>query len=84
MKASFGADISKLKKTSSVWMDDATYKDVSGKATFTAKETEQVTKILSDVGKTFQRINSGQLKRFLALQESLTGNMAGASLKTLQ
>ena len=28
MKASFGADISKLTKTSSVWMDDATYKDV--------------------------------------------------------
>jgi len=36
----------------------------------------------SDVGKTFQKINAGQLKRFLALQESLTGNMAGASLKT--
>jgi hypothetical protein len=82
MKASFGADISKLTKTSSVWMDDATYKDTSGKSTFTAAETEQVTEILSNVGKTFQRINSGQLKRFLALQESLTGNMAGASLKT--
>ena len=82
MKASFGADISKLKKTSSVWMDDATYKDTSGKSTFTAKETETVTAILSQVGKTFQKINSGQLKRFLALQDSLTGNMAGASLKT--
>ena len=34
MKAKFGADISKLKKTSSVWVDDATYKDVSGTATF--------------------------------------------------
>ena len=82
MKASFGADISKLKKSSSVWMDDATFKDVSGAATMTASETEKVTKILSDVGKTFQKINSGKLKRFLALQESLTGNMAGASLKT--
>ena len=82
MKASFGADISKLRKTNSVWMDDATYKDTSGKSTFTAPETEQVTKILSNVGKTFQRINAGQLKRFLALQDSLTGNMAGASLKT--
>ena len=82
MEASFGADISKLKKTSSVWMDDATYKDTSGKSTFTARETETVTAILSQVGKTFQRINSAKLKRFLALQESLTGNMAGASLKT--
>ena len=41
MKAKFGADISKLKKTSSVWVDDATYKDVAGTATFTTKETEQ-------------------------------------------
>ena len=82
MKASFGADISKLKKTSSVWMDDATYKDTSGKSTFTAQETETVTAILSQVGKTFQKINSAKLKRFLALQDSLTGNMAGASLKT--
>ena len=40
MKASFGADISKLSSTSSVWMDDATYKDVSGRATMTSKETE--------------------------------------------
>ena len=82
MKASFGADISKLNKPSSIWMDDATYRDVSGKATLTDKETEQVTAILSQVGRTFRLINSGQLKRFLALQDSLTGNMAGASLKT--
>ena len=37
MKASFGVDISKLSKPSTVWMDDATYKDVSGRATFTQK-----------------------------------------------
>ena len=43
MKASFGADISKLTKTSSVWLDDATYKDVAGTATFTTKETEAIT-----------------------------------------
>ena len=35
MKASFGANINKLSKSSSVWMDDATYKDVSGRATMT-------------------------------------------------
>ena len=38
MKASFGVNISGLNKPSSVWMDDATYKDVSGRATFTEKE----------------------------------------------
>ena len=82
MKASFGADIRKLKKPSSVWMDDATYKDTSGRATFTAKETDQITAILSQVGKTFQRINAPMLKRFLNLQNSMTGGLVGASLKT--
>ena len=63
-------------------MDDATYKDVAGKATFNQKETELVTKILSDTGKTFQRINGPMLKKFIQLQESFTGTLAGASLKT--
>ena len=82
MKASFGADISKLSKTSSVWVDDATYKDVSGTATFNAKETEAITAILSNVGKTFQRINAPMLRSFLKLQDGMTGNLVGASLKT--
>jgi len=82
MKASFGVNISGLKKTSKVWMDDATYKDTSGKSTFTETETQKVTDILSDVGKTFHKINSGSLKKFLALQASMTGAIAGASLKT--
>ena len=82
MKASFGANINSLTKTSSVWMDDATYKDASGKATFTAKETEKITKVLSETGKTFQRINANQLRSFLKLQESMSGTLAGASLKT--
>ena len=82
MKASFGVNISGLKKTPSVWMDDATYKDASGTATFNVKETEYVTKILSDTGKTFQRINGPMLKKFIKLQESMTGAIVGASLKT--
>ena len=82
MKASFGVNISGLNKPSSVWMDDATYKDVSGRATFTEKEKDAVTKILSQTGSTFQRINAPLLKKFINLQESLKGVLAGASLKT--
>ena len=82
MKASFGVNISGLKSPSSVWMDDATYKDTAGKSTFTSTETEKVTAILSNVGKTFQRINGPKLRKFIALQESMTGAIAGASLKT--
>ena len=82
MKASFGANISGLRKPSSVWMDDATYKDTSGRATFTAKETAYITSILSQTGSTFQKINATMLRKFIKLQESLTGVLAGASLKT--
>jgi len=65
-----------------VWMDDATYKDTAGKSTFTETETEKVTAVLSQVGKTFQRINGPKLRNFIKIQENMTGAIAGASLKT--
>ena len=82
MKASFGANISSLKKPTSVWMDDARYKDVSGKATFTKSETDAVTAKLSLAGSIFRRINSTLLEKFIRLQGSMTGNLSGASFKT--
>ena len=82
MKASFGANINGLNKPSTVWMDDATYKDTSGSATMTAKETEVVTSHLSMAGSTFRKINSGLLDKFLNIQNSFTGDFSGASLKT--
>ena len=82
MKASFGANISGLQSPSTVWMDDATYKDVSGKATMTETETAAVTSSLSSAGSTFRKINSSLLSKFLVLQNSFTGNLSGASLKT--
>ena len=82
MKASFGANISSLNNPATVWMDDATYKDVAGKATFTTTEAEKVSALLSSVGKTFQKINANGLRKFLTVQNGMTGAVAGASLKT--
>ena len=82
MKASFGVNISGLKNVSSIWQDDATYKDISGSATFTEKETDAINKELSIAGKTFKTINSSLLKRFLDLQDGFTGVLVGLSLKT--
>ena len=82
MKASFGVNISGLKNVSSVWMDDATFKDVSGSATFTEKETEAITAELSIAGRTFQTINSPMLTKFLNLQDSFSGALISAGLKT--
>lgn len=59
MKAKFGTSIvPKLRKSPKVWMDDATYRDVSGTATFTTKESQQVTKLLSSAGTKFKRIGA--------------------------
>ena len=82
MTAKFGADVSKMKKVSSVWYDDATYKDVTGSAVMTADETKTLTKHVSDAGKTFHKIKAPLYRSFLDMQKSFTGNLAGASLKT--
>ena len=82
MTAKFGADVSKMKKVSSIWYDDATYKDVTGSAVMTADETKTLTKHVSDAGKTFHKIKAPLYRSFLDMQKSFTGNLAGASLKT--
>ena len=55
LKASFGANVSKLRRTSSVWFDDASYKDVSGNALMTIGESQQLQKTIN--------MASGSLKK---------------------
>lgn len=67
MKASFGTNIaSKFKKSANVWMDDATYKDYSGTATFTAAETAKLTAMLSQAGTLFSGIKADTLNAMSA------------------
>jgi hypothetical protein len=47
-RASFGANINKLRKDRSVWMDDAFFKNVSGTATFTSSETNELKKYIAN------------------------------------
>ena len=47
LKAKFGANVSKLRRSPSVWFDDARYKDVSGNSTMTIGETQQFQKTLN-------------------------------------
>ena len=63
MRASFNIDIGHLSKTKDVWFRDASFVDASGTATFTEKETAEITSILSAAGRTFQSINSLVLNR---------------------
>ena len=70
MKAEFGREIvPKLKKSKTVWMQDATLPDLSGTATLTAKETETLNKNLSAAGKIFQKIASNTLKEIESNKE---------------
>ena len=79
MSASFGADLSGLKKTKNVWMDDAEYNDVSGTATFTQKDSAEILRLMSRTGKVFSKIKSAQLNKFLEYQKSMP---SGATYKT--
>ena len=61
MKASFGVSAGAFQETGSVWQADASFKDQSGTATMTKRETEHVTAILSQTGKLFQQMDSNVL-----------------------
>jgi hypothetical protein len=82
LSASFGANISKLGNSSDVWIDDATYKDVSGKGSMTAKETLALTQELSKTGKAFHGIKRKDLVKFMEIQGEIGKKGAGASYKT--
>ena len=72
MSASFGEEIaSGLKTSKTVWSVDATYKDVSGTANMTKKETDAVTKQLSEAGKLFNKIKAETLNGVAENPETL-------------
>jgi len=61
MTASFGVSSGAFSESSSVWQADASFKDHSGSATMTKKETGNVTSILSQAGSLFRQIDSNTL-----------------------
>ena len=65
MTAKFGVTLSQIPKTKEAWMMDATYRDVSGTATFNKKDTITITKILSNAGKMFQSLKPAVLSRIV-------------------
>ena len=70
MNAEFGKEIvPKLRKSSKVWMVDATLRDLSGTATLTADDNKVISKKLSDAGKIFKKIASGVLKEIESNKE---------------
>ena len=80
--AKFGANISGLKQ-GDVWIDDATYKDVSGTGSMTAKEAMTLSKILTATGKAFHGIKKSDLTKFQKVMDTMSAKgAAGATYKT--
>ena len=62
MSASFAPSIAAFKKPRSVWQKSASFPDISGVATLTKKETDEITTHISNAGKLFQKISANALK----------------------
>ena len=61
MTASFGVNSGAYREKNTVWQADAAFKDQSGTATMTKKETGDVTAILKKAGSLFQKLDSNIL-----------------------
>lgn len=56
MKASFGANVSGLRKSKDVFFTDADFRDTSGSATFTAAETKSASDAIVNVKRSFMGV----------------------------
>ena len=56
MNASFGVSVAAFKKVRTVWQKSANFPDISGLATLSKRETNEITKHISNAGKLFQKI----------------------------
>lgn len=71
MRASYGVDVSKLKRSRDVWSQDAMLRDMS-QYTMSKSDTEEVNGYLSTAGKLFNQI-SGSTLRELEANKKLAG-----------
>lgn len=63
MSASFGVNMSTIKRSKSVWMRDAEYRDSSGDVFISDSDLREINKALSIAGKQFRRVASKDLKQ---------------------
>ena len=61
MNASFGVTIGSFKTVRTVWQKSANLPDISGLATLTKRDTDEITKHISNAGKLFQKISANTL-----------------------
>ena len=67
LKASYGVDISKFRKSTNVWSQDAMLRDMT-QYTMSKKDTNEVNAMLSEAGRIFNRISGTTLRQLEANQ----------------
>ena len=68
MRASYGVNVSRFKKSKAVWSQDAMLRDLT-KATMSKKDTEEVNGYLSLAGKIFNQISGNTLRSLESNQD---------------
>jgi len=68
MRASYGVNTSRFKKSANVWSQDAMLRDLTN-LTMSAKDTDEVNGYLSEAGRIFNRISSSTLRQLEANQD---------------
>lgn len=68
LKAGYGVDISKFKKSKNVWSQDALLRDMT-RYTMTKKDTEEVNEYLSQAGVLFNQVAGSTLRQLEANQD---------------
>jgi hypothetical protein len=81
LKASYGVDTKKFSTNTKVFSVDADFKDVSGSAAMTARESKEVTRILSKLGTTFRKVRAVTLNNISKNEELKIRVMAFINLK---
>ena len=67
MRASYGVDVTKFKKSKAVWSQDAMLRDMT-KFTMSEQETDEVNEYLSEAGRIFNKISGSTLRELEANQ----------------
>ena len=73
MQASFGANVSQLKKVSSVWFDDAYYKDVTG-FLFSSSESGEISKKNKELQGLGTSIGKSSMENIFQIQSQFKSN----------
>jgi hypothetical protein len=68
LKASYGVDVSKLRKSRNVWSQDAMLRDMT-QYTMSKNETDSVNEYLTSAGKIFNQISGSTLRQLEANQD---------------